>query len=253
MERIIEWQDFNKLVEEMFVKDLNNMNIAYRGQSDANWKLEPSILRLINVDEISKQKASYYEVQTVYEFTSKFEYNQGRNSVRDADPISLYFEMQHYSCPTRLLDWSSSPYIALYFAVNDSFETDGAIYSFSPNIYHKYMSNLYEDFASINHLNVLKHSKYEVLQLVFSTNQNERVARQKGIFTISNSILKSHCDIIPDSVKCLQKYIIPKERKIEFLARLRYMNITAESLFPGLDGAGRAIRESLLIRQWSKE
>lgn len=38
--------------------------------------------------------------------------------------------MQHYSCPTRLLDWTLSPYVALYFAVEQSPESDGAVWFF---------------------------------------------------------------------------------------------------------------------------
>ncbi|MFZ8366156.1 hypothetical protein ACO1LR_13290, partial [Staphylococcus aureus] len=50
----------------------------------------------------------------------------------------------------------------------------------------------------------------------------------------------------------LYKLVIPKSLKLEFLARLKSMNITAESLFPGLDGFGKSIRESLLLRKWAK-
>lgn len=40
----------------------------------------------------------------------------------------MLIDMQHYSCPIRLLDWSRSPYVALYFTVNNNFHNDGALY-----------------------------------------------------------------------------------------------------------------------------
>src|SRR6266498_5137977 len=38
---------------------------------------------------------------------------------------------QHYGIPTRLLDWTSNPLVALFFACNGDFSNDGAVYNFS--------------------------------------------------------------------------------------------------------------------------
>jgi hypothetical protein len=37
--------------------------------------------------------------------------------------------MQHYKAPTRLLDWSYSPYLAAYFACSSNPNIDGAIWA----------------------------------------------------------------------------------------------------------------------------
>jgi hypothetical protein len=51
------------------------------------------------------------------------------------DNIVTLMVLRHYDVPTRLLDWSGSPYVATYFAVSDHNELDGEIWSFSQRYY----------------------------------------------------------------------------------------------------------------------
>jgi hypothetical protein len=84
------------------------------------------------------------------------------------------------------------------------------------------------------------------------------MVRQQGCFSVSNNLLKNHDDLITEiankanSPSGLYKLEIPADLKLEFLARLKVMNITPDSLFPGLDGLGRTIKEALLLRRWKK-
>jgi hypothetical protein len=50
----------------------------------------------------------------------------------------LWGFMQHHSCPTRLLDWTSSAYVAAYFAVEQLPDTDGALFVVAPEAVHRY-------------------------------------------------------------------------------------------------------------------
>ena len=64
--------------------------------------------------------------------------NQARVRHREVpdikDGASWLFLMQHYGLPTRLLDWTDSPLIALYFAIKDKTtdDEDGVIYGLMP-------------------------------------------------------------------------------------------------------------------------
>lgn len=92
--------------------------------------------------------------------------------------------------------------------------------------------------------------------LFFSTQNeyySERSAVQQSAFTMCNDITKDHLEAMVDilgeqSKDFLQKIIIPATIKKELLSQLRVMNITANSIFPGLDGLGKSIHELVSVR-----
>ena len=102
----------------------------YRGHADKEWELIPKVQRsFVGSEEDLFRKERYY--------TNDF---QARASVfkSPALPIDEYANwltlMQHYGLPTRLLDWSRSPLVALYFAVSDESQCDkdGCIWMLTP-------------------------------------------------------------------------------------------------------------------------
>lgn len=94
----------------------------FRGQSNSTWGLSPKVWR----DEY----ADANEAEMRLEFESV-----GHPLTQSGiayDKWHWYFLMQHYSAPTRLLDWTVSPLVALYFAVRDPIEDCGAIWVVDP-------------------------------------------------------------------------------------------------------------------------
>lgn len=260
--KITSWKEIIEVIENSIPNfpDITTNYIQFRGQANNEWKLEPSLSRLVKGSSLSENKIVYYEQQAQREFISQFHINDSKLSYNDSiNPAAIYIDMQHFSCPTRLLDWSESAYIALYFAVNEHLDKDGALYMWDGRYYEKKMKELYSDFLNIGGGQILNHKDYDIVSIIFAMKKNERLIKQQGAFSISNNPLKSHCDMICEinkdnpSKTGLYKIEIPKELKLEFLARLRNMNISAASLFPGLDGLGRSIKETLLLRKWSED
>lgn len=92
----------------------------FRGQKDASWKLESSIFRFRNYQEdyISTNMDSLLENFKIYARGCLNELNSLPDNQDEIWAIG-----QHYGLYTPLLDWSVSPYIAMYFALSD----DGVI------------------------------------------------------------------------------------------------------------------------------
>ena len=78
--------------------------VFYRGHADENWELKPSIFRKPNGVEIEHQLFRDMVAHTPQSFS-------GCKSALD-----YLVQMQHYELPTRLLDVSTNPLVALYFA-----------------------------------------------------------------------------------------------------------------------------------------
>ena len=89
----------------------------YRGQSDKDWKLIPKAGREI----ISKSNDETIFIQ--WKRRAKF-YLKNQN-LNDWELLSI---AQHTGLPTRLLDWSHSPLVALFFCCSENLEKDGAVF-----------------------------------------------------------------------------------------------------------------------------
>src|SRR5216684_4475702 len=102
---------------EDLLRELNELpnHFIYRGHADAEWKLESSLERIIGTGW-SSQSASKFEEHSLDIFKSKFHLYDKEN-LRPESKLAWLSLMQHYGVPTRLLDFTESPYVALYFAL----------------------------------------------------------------------------------------------------------------------------------------
>ncbi len=174
--------------------------------------------------------------------------------------LDWWMQMQHHSCPTRLLDWTLSPYVALYFAVEQLPNTDGAIWLF-PAMELDTISTKNFGKLSFADESALDTHDSEAVYPIIPTRHTERSAPQQSVFTVCTHVQKDHRTVIEEAFIGqedrfpLNKLVIPAALKNEMLSRLQIMNITPSSLFPGLDGLGRAGRDYARMRSWrtSKE
>lgn len=110
--------------------------IVFRGQGDARWRLETGLDRLF-AEEIENHDADIGSQELAFESNSMSEFH--RESARLSEyaafsGVDLLSLMQHYKGKTRLLDFTFSPLVALFFALEQYRQSTGAIKTF--NQYH---------------------------------------------------------------------------------------------------------------------
>jgi hypothetical protein len=236
----------------------NTERWLFRGQSDADWSLQPSLSRELATSRLDRFRITQLEREVANRFWREAhrEIEPGVSSKR-AISLNSWALMQHYGTPTRLLDWSLSPYVAIYFAVEQAWESDGALWWFSA--------------ATAEHLMVNRfgHGYIEKSDLLFKSGDDDvfvsptppamlftyqlnlaiqRMGNQQSTFTFCLDPLADHAEVLAglaaysDGPHC-GKLVIPKELKPELLRELHFMNVTGKAMFPGLDGIGRTLRE----------
>jgi hypothetical protein len=251
--RIRGWEDFVQTVSRFEQGSPFAGRYAFRGHADAAWALKTPLLRALEGHRPSAPQALEIERSAMLEFQKQAHlYVPPRMAFAD-DAASTWAVMQHYGAPTRLLDWTRSPYVALYFAVIH-LEGDGAVWLLDAHALqeatrrrHPGLVPLAEEPEARAQI-LLDPAAPAVVYLTDLHVQTERMAAQQLLFTLSPRILADHGALIARTLEragpgAWQKLVVPEALKPEFMRRLRTMNITARALFPGLDGVGRSIGE----------
>jgi hypothetical protein len=224
--------------------------VWFRGQTNTNWPVVPSIFRK-GSNPIDREN-SYYR---------KFKQNAGRYvEAKTSTDWDWFLLMQHYDTPTRLLDWTESPLVGLYFAVEDDKENpennskDGVLYSLLPEELNRKFNRI---LVVKNDLPLIDSDKFLDEYLFFGKSpenfpskpvaaiaqrNSPRIFAQQGVFVIySNS--DEPLERIADD--CMWRYIIPSANKDSLRRELDLLGINRVSLFPELANLGKHIKESI--------
>lgn len=168
------------------------------------------------------------------------------------------FLMQHFGIPTRLLDWTESPLVALYFAVHDDDPThddsDAAVWVLLPEQYNYEVPRLQPsvsvDIPCFGVDRVLEDYRPDQIALEAMSNKlpvaaiahrkNERIMAQLGVFTIMHRDMTPLEEIAKDH---LAKLTIPAAAKPALRSELDALRINRLSLFPELVSVAELTKE----------
>lgn len=265
---ILEWGDIAALNPEagMWI---------YRGHSNSEWELDTAIRRTKykynkNADG---HEILYAERASLKTFKSRAHFYLD-DLPSENDLVSWLSVMQHHGTPTRLLDFTRSFYVALYFAATEAtsdfcvwaisdhwLRVEGA--KFAKKLGHDYSNGLrYGELTSIYHAanHVISENSFggdekdfydTSVLLIEMDRQIPRLAIQQGCFLMPVSLERSFMENIEtlttDEDSNVKKIKIPYEMRDEILMHLQVMNITAETLFPGIDGFARSLIYSEML------
>ena len=253
------WLEYLKTLETHESLLRERETYYYRGQADAGWQLIPTFLRCLAGTKTQAAAAHKIEERLLRHFRSRAHMFLPDALVQENEwsILSWWMLMQHHSCPTRLLDWTMSPYVATYFAVERLSERDGAVWFFPAEPLARFAEKrggpLSELEAGTCFLCPVNEPAVYPISAEYET---PRSVAQQSVFTVGSVATVNHDGMIrstlfPNTDELpAYKIVIPARLKMEFLHRLRQMNISAATLFPGADGLGRSLWEDLRVQIW---
>jgi hypothetical protein len=231
---------------KQIIAEFNSEQAFWRGHGDAEWLLCPHVFR---GDPEYPEVPKYDECALIGNFQVRAPTRSYTKTPEPDDYFGWLFLAQHYGLPTRLLDWTESPLVALYFAVLEQEEVrDGCIWALWPRQLNASFS---APFGSIQiqdptFIQLVKPaftvgSKCD--QVILATDGREidlRMLVQIGRFTLHSYSTAIEC--LPYSASWLRRYIVPKEHKRKIRAQLTAMGIKRSNLFPDLTNLAAELR-----------
>ena len=244
--RVSNWAELGeRLYEGSWQPSLGRFrsNFAFRGMPNAAFDLTTSLMRLGE----GYENLEDHLLRTFRRYARRYEL--------PTDSFWNWLALaQHHSLPTRLLDWTYSPYVAMHFATDDldQYGEDGAIWCVDYVKTNRFLPDsltaiLGREGAQVftaemlgeaaSNLKELDELAVEQFAVFFEPpSLDDRIVNQFALFSLMSSASARLDHWLAGKPECLRRVIIPAALKWEVRDKLDQANITERVLFPGLDG-----------------
>jgi hypothetical protein len=244
------FESWEGLIEELSVLETSladqSKNLLYRGQADSLWKLDTTLERNLKTPVAL---ATYYRfahsaktrIETftdstwnIPEFSEYMKWLDNKDALNFSPFLAYNYlaYLRHHGFPSPLLDWSASPYIALFFACNDRSKKEGSVSLYvylefveatklwttdEPQIY------VFGPYEKVHRRHFLQQSQYTIC-VELDNDYKPIYANHEQVFTRDYQ-----------GQDKLWKFNFPVTERPKALRALNRMNINAFSLFGSED------------------
>jgi hypothetical protein len=254
---------WHKLVDALFdgcydpKLDRFRSPFVFRGTTQ-DWSLQHSLSRLRHAP------GSLPNIEkALFRNFKKYAHHEVRGEPSDWKWLSI---AQHHGLPTRLLDWTFSPFVALHFATDkvEDMDKDGVIWMvdfiqsrrFLPPKLRTALEEAYaigfsvemleEHFPKISEVEAQKGMLGEFALFFEPPSLDPRIVNQFGLFSLMN---RPNVDMtawlsssLRQSPRLARRIIVPATLKWEARDKLDQMNLTERVVYPGLDGLSQWLK-----------
>lgn len=240
----------------------------FRGQVNASWPLATSLDRLCEKHKIPGSERREAENALLRDFKRAF-HHYSSNTPRDNDDLEWLALMQHHGAPTRLLDFTYSPFVAAYFAMEDADadkakeearciavwavdmkwlrSASSAHFGLAGKVHAHRIHGYFGTDAEMIHRELLFDAPHVLGAMAANPFRlNERLRVQKGVFLAPGDVTRDFTSNFEelaghDDPSNVVKLRLPAAERQEAIESLHYMNISRATLFPGLDGYAQSL------------
>ena len=242
------WLD---IVDELYEGSWNKLlqrfrsPFAFRGLSSSEHTLKSTLVRLAG----EKADAHRLELALLRNFRK-----YARAEAPGADSIWDWLALgQHRGLPTRLLDWTYSPLVALHFVTDDpaAFDRDGVVWCVDfvkankriPKRLQRmlrdegsdtFTAEMLATFRSLRDFDALSRDPFVVF--LEPPAVDRRILNQLALFSLMSDPAGIFDDWMLEHPELCRRVVVPARLKWEIRDKLDQANINERVLFPGLDG-----------------
>ncbi|UOQ69036.1 FRG domain-containing protein [Hymenobacter volaticus] len=258
-------KDFTEKIEELLPLSEDRI-LWYRGSGSTDYTLAPSLHRHPSIT--NNEELLELEGKIIDRFNQRSVPYVSTNFIKEWE---ILFYIQHFGIPSRLLDWTENPFVALYFALTSAvtkrvkgetvYATDVNVWVLDPVLWNRAVlsDNTYTGgilSLESKHLTAYEpRTSFELMKndpvCMFGTYNSARIVAQRGVFSVFGKNRKPMETVAieggfnPNTLQCF--YIEIKDIE-PLLTSLISIGITDSVIFPDLSGLATELKRFFKFR-----